>query len=61
MISNLCLLFLAIAKTALLCGIGPGIAFAIFCEQVSGRAVSHSTSVALSDGNKLARNVLEAA
>lgn len=68
MIANLTLLFLAIAKTALLTGLGPAIAGAVLYEffgvrilrvgfeKVSARTVSQSQALALSNGNKPARN-----
>lgn len=73
MITNFWLLFLAIAKAGLMTGVVPGLAIAVFLERsgirivaigiekVSAPAVSRHTSVALSNGNKPAREVLEAA
>jgi len=69
MILNLWLLFLVLAKVALLCGFVPALLILIFgdriraigIEKVSERAVSHCTSVDLSDGNKPAPEVLERA
>lgn len=69
MISNLSLLFLALAKVALYTGLGPGIAIAIILElcdvrivevgveQVSARAVSSEKIVASDVGNQPAREV----
>jgi hypothetical protein len=63
---NLCLLFLLLAKVAVLCGFAPAALLLIFAdriqaigfEQVPERAVSQFTSVALSDGNKPAPEVM---
>lgn len=56
--NDLWLFVLAIAKVAVLCGFAPAIALLILYVQVSERAVSHNISVAPSDGNKPAPEVL---
>jgi len=58
--NDLWLFILVIAKVSLLCGFAPAIALLILYVQVSERAVSHCTSVALQscDGNKPAPEVL---
>lgn len=70
---NITLFFSAIAKVLLMTGLGIGGAVALIAEccgwkivalgieQVSERAVSHNTSVVLTDGNKPAPEVLEVA
>jgi len=60
--SNLLLFVLLLAKVAILCGFAPAVLLLLFgdrihsvgFEEIPERAVSHSTSVALSDGNKSA-------
>lgn len=72
-LSYLSLFVRAIAKVLLMTGLGMGVTLALIAEccgfricalgfeKVSGRAVSHSTSIALSEGNKPVRKILEAA
>jgi len=69
-LSNLLLFFTAIAKFLLITGVGLGGAVVVLAEccgfrvvalgieKVSERAVSHCTSVVLSDGNKPAPEVM---
>lgn len=53
--TDLWLFLLTIARFLAMTMLGPALLILIVYEQVSGRAVSHNTRLALSEGNKPAR------